>query len=119
MIAARKDGARPLDRQSSRFRDVIFNLSFAMAASAIMVCSIVGGMIHLYATFLAYHASGYAAAFATLIFPFFAELYWIAVIWSETGTFWHGLTVASIAYFVLCVIVIVAGSVAASNPDHT
>jgi len=91
----------------------------AMVGSAITICSIVGGIIHLYATFLAFHVSGYGAAFATLILPFFAELYWIAVIWSKTGVFWHGLAIASIAYFVLCGMVIVAGSVAASASDQT
>jgi Ca2+/Na+ antiporter len=119
MRVARKDSARPLDQQSGRFRDARFSLSLAMAGSAIMVCSIVGGIIHLYATFLAYQASGYAAAFATLVFPFFAELYWIAVIWSETGTFWLGLAVACIAYFVLCVMLFVAGSVVVSTSDQT
>jgi Ca2+/Na+ antiporter len=119
MSAAGKDSARPLDQQSERFRDARFSLSLAMAGSAIMVCSIVGGLIHLYATFLAYHASGYAAAFVTLIFPLFAELYWIAIIWSDTGTFWHGLVVACIAYFVLCVMLFVAGSVVVSTSDQT
>jgi hypothetical protein len=73
-------------------------------------------MIHLYATILAFLASGYVAALLTFIIPFFAELYWIFVIWSETGVFWHGLTVASIAYFILCVMAIFAGVFAASAP---
>ncbi len=81
-----------------------------------MVCSLVGGVIHLYATFLAFHASGYVSALLTFAVPFFAELYWIAAIWSETGSFWHGLTVASVAYLALCAMAIIAGILAAS-PD--
>ncbi|WP_162918345.1 hypothetical protein [Taklimakanibacter deserti] len=76
-----------------------------------------GGIIHLYATILAFLASGYVAALITFIAPFFAELYWIVVIWSQTGVFWHGLTIASIAYFVLCIMAIIASVSAASAPD--
>ncbi len=117
MRLARNNRAQPLEQRSSRFREALLGLSLAMAGTSIMVCSLVGGVIHLYATVLAFHASGYVAALLTFAIPFFAELYWIAVIWSKTGIFWHGLTVASIAYLVLCVMAVIAGSVAASAPD--
>jgi hypothetical protein len=74
-------------------------------------------VIHLYATFLAFQASGYVAALLTFAIPFFAELHWIAVIWSQTGIFWHGLTIASVAYLALCAMAIIAGGIAASAPD--
>lgn len=112
MSAARKN-----DIRHDRLRRALLELSLAMAGSSILVCSVVGGIIHLYAIFLAFQASGYVAALLTFIFPFFAELYWIATIWSQTGIFWHGLTIASLAYFLLCVMAIIAGSVAASAPD--
>jgi hypothetical protein len=117
MCAARKDGAQPLTQGSGRFREFLLKLSLGMAGTSIMICSVVGGMIHLYATILAFLASGYVAAILTFILPFFAELYWIVTIWSETGVFWHGLAVASVAYFVLCLMAIMAGVFAASAPD--
>lgn len=117
MCAVKKDGAQPLTQGSSRFRELLLKLSLAMAGTSIKICSVVGGMIHLYATFLAFQASGYVAALLTFVIPLFAELYWIIIIWSETGVFWHGLTVASVAYFVLCIMAIIAGVFAASAPD--
>ena len=117
MSAARKNEVRRLEQRASRFRGILLQLAMAMAGTSVLVCSLVGGVIHLYATFLAFHASGYVAAVFTFAIPFFAELYWIAVIWSETGVFWHGLTVASIAYLALCIMAIIAGIVAAIAPD--
>jgi hypothetical protein len=115
--AAKKDGAQPLTQGSGRFRELLLKLSLAMAGTSSMMCSVVGCIIHLYATILAFLASGYVAALLTFIIPFFAELYWIVTIWSETGVFWHGLTIASVAYFVLCITAIMAGVFAASAPD--
>jgi hypothetical protein len=115
MCTGRKDCAQPLTQ--GRLRELLLKLSLGMAGTSIMICSVVGGMIHLYATFLAFLASGYVAALLTFIIPFFAELYWIFVIWSETGVFWHGLTVASIAYFVLCIMTVNAAVFAVSASD--
>jgi hypothetical protein len=113
MGAARKSATGT----TSRFQEVLLKLSLAMVGTSVLVCSVVGGIIHLYATFLAFELSGFGAAFLTFATPFFAELYWIAITWLETGVFWNGLTIASIAYFVLCGLTIIAGIAAASNPD--
>lgn len=97
-------------------REALPKLALGMAGTSIMLYSVVGGIIHLYTTFLAFQVSGYGAALLTFVTPFFAELSWIAVIWSETGVLWHGLTIVSMAYFGPCVTAIVAG-IAASSPD--
>ena len=105
-------------QETGKLRETILALSLAMAGTSILVCSVVGGMIHLYATALAFKASGLGAALLTLFFPFFAELYWIIVVWFETGVFWHGLTIASAGYFALIVMTVIAGVAAAWMPDR-
>jgi hypothetical protein len=66
---------------------------------------------------LAYQASGLVAALLTLVFPIVAEVSWIDIIWSETGVFWHELTVVSVAYLALCAVAMAAGGIAASGSD--
>jgi len=118
MGVARKKDAQSLEQRSKKLHGSLLDLALAMAGTSILLCSLVGGVIHLYPTFLAFQASGYVAALLTFALPFLAEIYWIVIIWSHTGNFWHGLTIASIAYFILCVMTIAAAGVAASKSDQ-
>lgn len=70
-------------------------------ASFLLFTSWVAGIaLHLYTILVAYQVSGFFSAFLALIFPVFAELYWLAKSWWTSGEFVNGYSIYVMAFVV-------------------
>jgi hypothetical protein len=76
-----------------------------IAVLCIMGIWLLGIGIYLFTLYLAYWAS-FLSLLLTLIFPFFAQLYWIWALWSATGVFFNLLTLLCLGWIVLAVLTV-------------
>jgi hypothetical protein len=80
-----------------------------------VLCSIslwlLGLGIYLFTLYLAYLTS-FPSLVMTLVFPFFAQLYWIWALWSATGVFFNLLTQLCLGWIVLAALAVGLASAA-------
>lgn len=85
----------------------------AIAGFFAILCLIVGGLAgtgaYLLTMYFAYLTS-FGALLLTLFFPLIGQLVWIVILWKETGTFLHLLTVLCLACIAFLATGVVLGS---------
>lgn len=96
---------------------VLFGIAISLLHVSMMVKLVLGLLLHVYTTYIAYQVSGLLAAILTFLTPGFAEVFWIVKILIDTHQFWTLLTIGCAAYIgVWIVLAVVAGIAAASEP---
>lgn len=94
-----------------RFFLAIFSSIAAISLILKMFCGLV---LHLYTVFLAFKISGAVGGIVSFIFPGIAQIYWIYRIWDTVGIFWSYLTLATAAYILLWLVLMIISGVAIS-----
>ena len=61
----------------------------------------VGLIIYVWTIGIAYDSAGIAGAMLSMIFPFFAQIFWFFKLWNDTGTIFDPYCVVVISYVVL------------------
>jgi hypothetical protein len=79
-----------------------------------MLRLLLGVVLHVFTTWLAFRVSGTLAAVITFFMPVFSECYWIFQIYTETGIFWSYIAIGSAVYIILWFVLIVCASIAAA-----
>jgi hypothetical protein len=69
----------------------------AVALICFVILWLLGIGIYLYCLYLAYLTS-FVSLLLTLIFPFFAQIYWIITLSHFTGNFFNNLTILCLAW---------------------
>ncbi len=98
-------------------RRMLLGIATAIMGMSMLLKMLFGAALHLFTVWIAFKASGVMAAILCFVFPVFAQLYWIVVIWTETGAFLNLYTLACLAYVGLWIVIIFAASIAVASED--
>jgi hypothetical protein len=69
-----------------------------------IITFILGTILHVWTTVIAFSTSGISAAVITFILPGFSEIFWVVTIWKDVHTVMNPYLLAYIASWIFCII---------------